>query len=78
MKAPRQKPIVAIRALDYRWTELVNAIVPGSIQAEAKAAWRIQYRRDGDVEWSPIEVVTINSQPPDDLPQPPQPPKTEN
>jgi hypothetical protein len=66
-KRPREKPIVSIRALDYRWTELVNAIVPGSIQAEAKAAWRLQYRREGDVEWSPIEVVTIKEPPPDDL-----------
>lgn len=67
MKRPRQKPIVAIRALDYRWVELASPLIPGSIEAVAKAAWRLQFRRDGEVEWSPIEVVVINTPPPDDL-----------
>jgi hypothetical protein len=65
-KRPRERPIVSIRALDYRWIELANAMVPGSIQPEAKAAWRLQFRREGDVEWSSIEIVTINAPPPDD------------
>ena len=69
MKRPREKPIVALRALDYRWVELANSILPGAIEAVSKAAWRLQYRREGDVEWSPLEVVTINEPPPDDLPK---------
>jgi hypothetical protein len=75
MTAKRPKPIIAIRALDYRWIELAEGLVPGSIQPESKAAWRLQYRREGDVEWTPIDVVKINDPPPDDLPPPP---KTEN
>jgi len=63
----RPKPIVEIRALDYRWVELASPLVPGSIEAQAKAAWRLQFRREGEVEWSPISVVVINTPPPDDL-----------
>jgi hypothetical protein len=71
-KRTREKPIVALRALDYRWVELANSLYTphGSIQAEAKAAWRLQFKREGDVEWSLLEVVTINEPPPpDDLPK---------
>jgi hypothetical protein len=77
-KRAREKPIVAIRALDYRWVELVNSIVPGAIETAVKAAWRLQFRREGETEWTPLSIITIQEKPPDDLPQPPQPPKTEN
>jgi hypothetical protein len=66
MKRPREKPIVAIRALDYRWVELANSMVPGAIEPVAKAAWRLQYRREGDVEWTPIDIVKIEGAPPED------------
>ena len=66
-KRPRQKPIVELRALDYRWTELTQAYVPhGALQPEAKAAWRLQYRREGETEWTSLPIVTINSQPPEE------------
>ena len=68
-KRTREKPIVSIRALDYRWVELAKSIVPGSVEPVSKAAWRLQYRREGDVGWTPIEIVTLNEQPPDDLPK---------
>ena len=68
-KRTREKPIVDIRALDYRWVEMANSTVPGfqgSTTPEAKAAWRLQYRREGDTEWSPLRIVTINAPPPEE------------
>jgi hypothetical protein len=58
------KPIVELRALDYRWVEHSGS--DGRIEAEAKRAWRIQFRREGDTEWTTLPVVVINGPPPEE------------
>jgi hypothetical protein len=60
----REKPIVDIRAINYRWAEMNPDARPGALEAIAREAFRIEIRREGDVEWIEIPVVERASKPP--------------
>jgi hypothetical protein len=54
----RSRPIVDIRAVDYRWREDVDGV-----QWIERAAFRVEIRREHDTEWTEIPVVERTGNP---------------
>ncbi len=55
----RLPPIVDIRVLDFTWAELEGG------EAVRRAAYRIEVRRAGELEWRPITIIDVSGKPPD-------------
>lgn len=56
-----KRPIVEIRALNYRWAEVDPDNPTNAIQL---AAYRVEIRREGEVEWTEIPVIEMTGKPP--------------
>jgi hypothetical protein len=67
----REKPIVDIRAVNYRWADLAKDSWadlaedsrPRAVETVEMVAYRVEIRRQGDVEWTEIPVVEREGKP---------------
>jgi hypothetical protein len=55
-------PIVGIRAVNYTWVE-ADLDDPTGMMVKPMAAFRVEIRREGDVEWTEIPVIAGEGQP---------------
>jgi len=63
MAIEEARPIVDIRVVNYSWAELNRDARPGAIEAIAREAFRVEIRREGDVEWTEIPVIEVAGKP---------------
>jgi hypothetical protein len=59
LRPTTERPIVEIRAINYVWREDVDGV-----QWVARAAFRVEIRREGEKDWVEIPVVERASKPP--------------
>lgn len=60
---PTSRPIVEIRAVNYTWAEPVEGR-PGSVEAIVRVEYRVEIRRDGEENWTQIELIERQGKPP--------------
>ena len=60
-----EKPIVDIRAVNHTWAESDFLASHGQISTVVKTVHRLEVRREGETEWTPITVIENQGRPDD-------------
>ena len=57
------KPIIDMRAVEYRWMEAGPNDAHGYISTIERVVHRIEIRREGDIEWTAVPLIEKQGRP---------------